>query len=62
MEPRTYLGDGVYVHFDGWHLWLTTSNGIHDTNSIALEPVVFEALTNYVEKLHDDLRNHSDES
>jgi hypothetical protein len=45
-----YLGDGVYIHFDGYHLWLTT--GTHETdladNKIALEPEVLHNLEAYI--------------
>jgi len=47
--PVSYLGDGVYASFDGYHIWLRT--GSHDdadaTNRIALEPAVFESLLEY---------------
>jgi len=26
---KQYIGDGVYVDFDGLHIVLTTENGIH---------------------------------
>ena len=43
-DPRkVYLGDGVYVTHDGYHLILTTA-----TNTIFLEPKVWEALDAYV--------------
>lgn len=45
---KRYLGDGVYVEHDGYHLWLTTSNGICDTNKIALDDEVLQALLEYV--------------
>ncbi len=47
-EAEEYLGDGVYVGFDGWHLILTTSNGISETNRIYLVPGVWERLVDYV--------------
>jgi hypothetical protein len=47
---KEYLGDGAYVDFDGWTLWVTTENGISETNRIAFEPDVYEALVRYVEK------------
>ena len=29
MNPnQTYLGDGVYAEFDGYQIWVWTSNGI----------------------------------
>jgi hypothetical protein len=48
---KEYLGDGVYVSFDGWNAWLTTENGIETTNEICLEPEVLGALLEYVERL-----------
>ena len=49
---KTYLGDGVYAEFDGYHLVLTTENGIAVTNTVALEPAVYAAMTRYVEGLN----------
>lgn len=48
---KTYLGDSVYVEFDGFGLTLTTENGIGASNTIYLEPGIFDALTDYVEHL-----------
>lgn len=45
----SYLGDGVYVSFDGYQLWLAANH--HENKVIALEPSVYEALTNYVRGL-----------
>ena len=44
---KTYLGDSVYADFDGYSIVLTTENGIRVTNTIVLEPEVFEALVAY---------------
>ena len=41
---KTYLGDGVYVEFDGFSLTLTAENGIEATDTIVLEPEVYMAL------------------
>ncbi len=48
---KFYLGDGAYVDFDGYALVLTTGNGICETNRIVLEPEVWYALREYVERL-----------
>jgi hypothetical protein len=48
---KTYLGDAVYVDFDGWHVVLTTEDGISATNTIYLEPRVQIALVKYFERL-----------
>ena len=45
---KHYLGDAVYVDFDGYMLVLTTEDGIRATNTIALEPEVYRALLQYV--------------
>lgn len=51
-EPRykQYLGDGVYVDFDGYAIILTTENGVRTTNEIFLEPDVYRALVNFVKQ------------
>ena len=51
LEGKAYLGDAVYVDFDGFALWLTTEDGIRETNRICLEPEVYRALTEYVARL-----------
>ena len=48
---KMYLGDAVYVDFDGHGLILTTENGIETTNTIFLEPEVYAALEIYVKDL-----------
>ena len=50
-RPKEYLGDGVYVTFDGFALTLTTENGLRATNTIVLEPEVYGALARFVERL-----------
>ena len=48
MSDKAYIGDGVYVEFDGYGLLLTTENGIETTNSIYLEPDVYSSLVLFV--------------
>lgn len=48
---KMYLGDGVYVDVERGMLKLTTENGISTTNTIYLEPEVYEALVQYVARL-----------
>ena len=47
---ETYLGDGLYVSFDGWQLTLRAPRAAGD-HYVCLEPVVWEALLEYVETL-----------
>lgn len=48
MDNEMYLGDAVYVSFDGFNLWLRCAN---PPGRIALEPATYAALTQYVERL-----------
>jgi hypothetical protein len=48
---KQYLGDGVYVTNDGYSLILTAENGIEVTNTVYLDPQVYDALRRYVEYL-----------
>lgn len=49
FEKKTYLGDGVYSEFDGYHIKLTTENGTPTpTSTIYLDP---EVATNLVEHI-----------
>ena len=40
-----YLGDGVYLSYDGYQLWLAAND--HTCRVIALEPEVFAALVKH---------------
>lgn len=50
-----YLGDGVYVSFDGYNIWLRTQQG----TEIALEPAVFRALVRYQARLADAIKERN---
>jgi hypothetical protein len=47
---KQYLGDGVYICYDGFHFVLTTENGISVTNKICLDGETIKALIKYIEK------------
>ena len=49
---KRYLGDGVYVEFDGYQIQLTTSDGESTTNEIFLEPGVRAELESWLRE-HD---------
>jgi glycyl-tRNA synthetase (class II) len=55
MSNKVYLGDGAYAEYDGFSLILTTYNGIEDTNTIYLEPELFQNLEEFVRKLRNEL-------
>ena len=44
---KKYIGDGVYVEFDGYQVWLSLDDG----TKIALNCETFEELTRYVENM-----------
>lgn len=46
MEKQ-YLGDGLYVHFDGYQFCLQASNGVSVSDEVYLEPNVMTAFLNY---------------
>jgi hypothetical protein len=50
---KVYLGDSVYAKFDGFHIVLTTENGLPSdpSNVIALAPDVQIALVRFIENL-----------
>lgn len=48
---KRYLGDGVYVDFDGFAIVVTTEDGYRATNTIVLEPEVVGALMAYALEL-----------
>jgi hypothetical protein len=48
---KDYLGDAVYADFDGYHIVLTTEDGISVSNRICLEPSVMAALKRYEQRV-----------
>jgi hypothetical protein len=46
-----YLGDGVYVKYDGYGIWLHANSHDNPTDRIYLEPQVFDSLNRFVEKI-----------
>ena len=56
---KEYLGDGVYVALDDSRGFiLTTENGIGATNTIILEPDVYEALEVWVRRAIERVKRH----
>ncbi len=53
---KQYIGDGVYCDYDGYSFVLTTEDGISVTNTIVLEPNVYDALERYVIRLRIQMR------
>lgn len=48
QHSKSYIGDGVYIEFDGFAYTLTTENGVSVTNTIVMEPEVITNLKKYI--------------
>ena len=59
-SKKSHLGDGLYVHFDGFHFILSAEreNGWH---WVGLEPPVFENLIKHRRQVYKDAENLTDE-
>jgi hypothetical protein len=64
MSKKTYLGDGVYVDHDGYHLVLTTEDGNPEgpSNIIYLEPEVMDGLIKFDKQIKNERENTQDDS
>ena len=49
---KVYLGDGAYAQFDGYGVSVTAENGIEATDTVYLEPEVYDALVKYWNDVH----------
>jgi len=56
IPVKEYIGDSVYVDFDGFSFVLTTENGRGPSNTIVLEPNVYEALVQYVGRVEEFIK------
>ena len=54
-QYKAYLGDAVYVDWDGMHLVLTVENGRRATEQIKLDPEVWDHLLLYYARLKQTL-------
>ena len=48
---KVYLGDGVYADFDGEFTWIYTSDGVTNSDKIALDESTLRALVRYNERM-----------
>lgn len=51
MYKAVYLGDGLYIDFDGYQIRLFTSNGPVVTNQVFLDSNTLVAFQKYIEIL-----------
>ena len=50
-----YLGDGLYVRFDGYYIVLMANDPFNPDNTIYLEREVAEELIKYIKKLNGEV-------
>lgn len=50
MDGKTYIGDGVYVSYDGYQLKLETERE-NGTDEIYLDPSIWQMLLRHVKSL-----------
>lgn len=50
LKNQTYIGDGVYAGFDGYYIWIWISNGVSQSEKIALEPETMLSLDKYAKE------------
>jgi len=50
-EHMDYIGDGVYVLYDGFGIWLHANDHKNPTDKIYLEPSVLKSLNNFSQRM-----------
>ena len=53
LLKKEYIGDGAYVRYDGYSIWLTTEDGYTETNKVCLEPSVLRSFLEYVKRVKE---------
>lgn len=62
IPKKEYIGDSVYVDYNGWAYVLTTENGHYASNTIVLEPEILTALIRYKDRLTEALVEQREEA
>ena len=52
MNNETYLGDGLYVEFDGFQFVLKANDPMNPSDKVYLEPRVLDALNIFAKKVY----------
>ena len=56
LPGKTYLGDSVYVEYDGFYHVLTTEN-VLEPNQIKMEPQAIDAFNEYCQRVAKAIQN-----
>lgn len=58
IKPR-YIGDGVYLSFDGFNVWVAVNDATN--NVVAMEPSVIDAFVDFVNDLQQAKADYHDQ-
>jgi hypothetical protein len=56
---KTYIGDSVYAEIEYGQLKLTTDNGMGKSNTIYLEPEIWDSLVLWVKSVNKERTNEN---
>ena len=46
-----YIGDGVYLKYDGYGIWLKANHHLYPTDKVYLEPIVLKSFIHFLERV-----------
>jgi hypothetical protein len=50
-SDKDYIGDGVYVYYDGYSIWAKANDFDNPTDQICFEPSVVEAFIRFAKRM-----------
>ena len=56
LKQKAYIGDSVYIEFDGRGIILTTENGLGPSNTIYMEPEVVNSFLAFLDCIKKGLK------
>lgn len=55
LNKVEYLGDGLYILFDGYQIWLMANSHIEPTDKVALDLHVYHAFLKWSKRLDETI-------
>jgi len=52
MNTKDYIGDGVYVEFDGFGIWLNANDPDNPSDKVYLEPQALRRLNDFYTRMN----------
>lgn len=53
LRDHVYLSDGVYAAYDGFQIWIWTSDGVRESEKIAIDPITLSRLKDFADRYWD---------